>query len=214
MMKLEKQFSIAIKESSRTDIKNENKILKPSREEAENAVRTLIEWAGDDPLREGLKNTPSRVVKSFEEFFSGYNQNAENILSTTFAETSGYDDMIILRDIDFESHCEHHMVPIIGKATIAYIPVKKIVGISKLARTLDIFAKRLQTQENMTAQIGNTIQKILKPKGVAVLVESSHHCMTTRGVQKKNSNMVTTFFTGIFKKEINFKNRFFEQIKL
>ena len=172
---------------------------RPTREDAEAAVATLIRWAGDDPLREGLEETPARVVRSYEEFFAGYGQDPEDILRTTFEETEGYDEMVVLRNIDFHSHCEHHMVPIIGKAFVAYLPNKRVVGISKLARVVEAYAKRLQIQEKMTAQIANAINDVLKPKGVAVVVEAEHQCMTTRGVEKPGVTMVTSTMLGAFR---------------
>ena len=156
----------------------------PSIEEAKEAVRTLISWAGDDPEREGLLDTPDRVVKAYKQFFAGYNEDPEAILSKTFEEVEGYDEMVIVREIRVESHCEHHIAPILGKAHVGYIPDKRVVGISKLARIVDVFGKRFQTQETMTAQIADTITKVLKPKGVAVVIDASHQCMTTRGIQK------------------------------
>ena len=199
---------------------DENKIAlaaeaedKPSREEAEAAVRTLIKWAGDDPTREGLLDTPARVVRSYDEFFAGYKEDAAQMLARVFEEVDDYDDMILLRDIRVESYCEHHMVPILGKAHIAYFPENRVVGISKLARVIDIFSKRLQTQETMTAQIASTIQNTLNPKGVAILVDAAHQCMTTRGVHKPGVSMVTTRFTGCFEDSAELKNRFFMQVK-
>jgi len=183
----------------------------PSREEAEEAVRVLIRWAGDDPSREGLLDTPARVVRSYKEFFAGYHDDPAEMLSRVFEEVEGYDDMIMLRDIRMVSHCEHHMVPIIGTATIAYLPNRRVVGISKLARVIDIFAKRLQTQETMTAQIAQTIQQVLEPRGVALLVDAAHQCMTTRGVQKEGVTMVTTRFTGIFEEDKDLRERFLIQ---
>jgi len=183
----------------------------PTREEAEEAVRTLIKWAGDNPEREGLKDTAARVVRSYEEFFGGYQQNPEEMLSRVFEEVEGYDDLVMLKDIRLVSHCEHHMVPIIGKATIAYLPNRRVVGISKLARVIDIFAKRLQTQETMTAQIAQTIQNVLEPQGVALLVDAAHQCMTTRGVQKQGVTMVTTRFTGVFEDDKDLRSRFLTQ---
>ncbi|MEC8677290.1 MAG: GTP cyclohydrolase I FolE, partial [Candidatus Margulisiibacteriota bacterium] len=171
---------------------NDIQILsKPSEEDAIKAVETLIRYAGDNPKREGLKETPNRVVRSYKEFFSGYNKNPDEILAKTFEEVEGYDEIVIVKNIDFESHCEHHMVPIIGIAHVAYIPDKRVVGISKLARIVDVYAKRLQTQETMTAQIADSISKILKPKGVAVVIDAAHQCMSTRGVQKRHSSTVT-----------------------
>lgn len=172
---------------------------KPSRAEAEAAVRTLLRWAGDDPEREGLRATPDRVVRSYEEFFSGYGLDPEEILARTFEEVAGYDDMVVLRGIRFESYCEHHMVPIIGVAHIGYLPNNRVVGISKLARVLEIFSKRLQIQEKMTAEIANTIDRVLKPQGVAVVIEGEHQCMTTRGVHRPGVNMVTSQMIGVFR---------------
>ena len=184
-----------------------------SREEAERAVETLIKWAGDDPSREGLRETPKRVVNAFNEFFSGYNESPENYLSKTFEDVQGYEDIVMLKDISFHSHCEHHMVPIVGKVHLAYIPTKKVVGISKLARVVDIFAKRLQTQETMTQQIANCIEKALKPKGVAIYIEALHQCMTTRGVQKPNVSTITSCFLGEFKTDKSIGQRFTDFIK-
>ena len=186
---------------------------KPSREEAEEVVRTLIKWAGDNPKREGLLDTPKRVVKAFEEFFIGYKESAKEYLSKTFEDVNGYEDIVMLKDITFNSHCEHHMVPIIGKVHLAYLPIKKVVGISKLARTVDIFAKRLQTQETMTQQIASSIYETLKPNGVAVYIEAFHQCMTTRGVSKPNVSTITNSFLGDFKTDKLLQNRFLEYIK-
>lgn len=172
---------------------------KPTREEAERAVRVLIAWAGDDPSREGLLETPKRVVKSYEEFFAGYKDDPSALLAKTFEEVEGYDEMVLLKNMRFESHCEHHMVPIIGKAHIAYLPDKRVVGISKLARLLNLFAKRLQTQETMTAQIADTLNQVLKPKGVAVVIDAEHQCMSTRGVYKPGTTTITTRRLGDFK---------------
>lgn len=183
-------------------------IERPSREEAEEAVRTLIAWAGDDPKREGLKDTPKRVVKAYREFFSGYEECPIDALSRTFDEVGGYDDIVMLRDIDLNSHCEHHMVPFIGKAHVAYFPTDKVVGISKLARVVEIFARRLQTQETMTAQILATINEVLKPRGAAVMIEAVHQCMSLRGVQKPNVATITTLFSGIFKENADQQARF------
>ena len=181
---------------------------KISREEAEEAVKTLIKWVGDDPSREGLKDTPKRVIKAYEEFFSGYKESAEKFLSKTFEDVQGYEDLVMLKDINFNSHCEHHMVPIEGKVHLAYIPIKKVVGISKLARTVDIFARRLQTQETMTQQIADCINNSLKPKGVAVYIEAFHQCMTTRGVMKPNVSTITNCFIGDFKTKSELQQRF------
>ncbi|MDF3073869.1 MAG: folE [Alphaproteobacteria bacterium] len=173
----------------------------PERKQAEEAVRTLIRWAGDDPAREGLRGTPERVVRSYEEFFSGYQSDPREILKRTFEEVEGYDEMVVLKDIRFESYCEHHMVPIIGLAHIAYLPNSRVVGISKLARVLDAYAKRLQIQEKMTAQIAKAIDEVLEPKGVAVVLEAAHQCMTTRGVHKPGVNMVTSHMLGAFRQD-------------
>lgn len=181
---------------------------KISREEAEEAVKTLIKWVGDNPSREGLKDTPKRVIKAYEEFFSGYKESAEKFLSKTFEDVQGYEDLVMLKDINFNSHCEHHMVPIEGKVHLAYIPIKKVVGISKLARTVDIFARRLQTQETMTQQIADCINNSLKPKGVAVYIEAFHQCMTTRGVMKPNVSTITNCFVGDFKTKSELQQRF------
>jgi GTP cyclohydrolase I len=172
---------------------------RPSREEAEHAVRTLLRWAGDDPSREGLADTPARVAKAYEDWFSGYDQDPEAYLARTFEEVAGYDDMVILKDIRFESHCEHHLAPIIGRAHVGYLPSRRVVGISKLARVVDAFARRLQVQEKMNAQIAHCIQKVLEPKGVAVVIEAAHQCMTTRGVHKTGVTMVTSTMLGAFR---------------
>jgi GTP cyclohydrolase I len=193
---------------------NHAAVARPSRQQAEAAVELLLRWAGDDPAREGLVDTPARVVRSYEEFFSGYHDNPEEMLARTFEEVEGYDDMVMLRDIALQSHCEHHMVPILGVAHIAYLPDRRVVGISKLARVLDSFARRLQTQETMTAQISQTIQNALAPKGVAILIDAQHQCMTTRGVKKTDVSMVTTSFTGVFKTDDALRNRFFSQIQM
>jgi GTP cyclohydrolase I len=186
---------------------------RPSRETAEEAVRTLIRWAGDDPDREGLVGTPDRVVRAYEEFFVGYQEDPVDILARTFEETDGYDEMVVLKDIRFESHCEHHMVAIIGKAHIAYLPRKRVVGISKLARVLEVYAKRLQIQEKMTAQIANTIQEVLDPLGVAVVVEAQHQCMTTRGVYKPGVSMVTSRMLGVFRDDPTTRREFMSLIR-
>lgn len=175
------------------------RLSKPSREEAEEAVRTLLRWAGDDPDREGLAGTPDRVVRAYEEFFAGYDQDPAEILHRTFEETDGYDEIVLLRDIRLESHCEHHMVPIIGKAHVAYLPSRRVVGISKLARVVEIYARRLQIQEKLTAQIANTINDVLQPRGVAVVIEAAHQCMTTRGIHKPGVTMVTSRMLGAFR---------------
>ena len=172
---------------------------RPSREEAEAAVRVLLRWACDDPEREGLRDTPKRVAEAYEEFFVGYSVDPVELLARSFEETDGYDEMVVLRDIRFESHCEHHMAPIIGRAHIAYLPDKRVVGISKLARVLEAFAKRLQIQERLTAQVANSIQDVLKPKGVAVVIDATHQCMTTRGVHRPGVTMVTSHMLGAFR---------------
>jgi len=181
---------------------------RPSREEAEAAVRTLLRWAGDDPAREGLLGTPGRVARAYEEFFAGYFQDPVEILQRTFEEVEGYDEMVLLRDIRFESHCEHHMAPIIGKAHVAYMPDNRVVGISKLARVVEAYARRLQIQEKMTAQIANTINEVLNPKGVAVVIEATHHCMTTRGVHKPGTSMVTSRMLGMFRTNASTRREF------
>jgi len=172
---------------------------RPTREEAEAAVRTLLRWAGDDPTREGLLDTPARVVRAYEEFFSGNEIDPIALLERTFEETDGYDEIVLLRDIRLESHCEHHMVPIIGRAHVAYLPHHRVVGISKLARVVDAYARRLQIQEKLTAQIANTIQQVLEPRGVAVVIEAAHQCMTTRGIHKPGVTMVTSRMLGAFR---------------
>ena len=189
-------------------------LTKPSRAEAEAAVDVLLRWAGDDPSREGLVGTPERVARAWEEFCSGYNDDPAKLLNSTFEEVEGYDDMVMLRNIRLESHCEHHMVPILGVAHIAYMPDRRVVGISKLARVLDSFSRRLQTQETLTAQVANCIQAELRPHGVALLVDAQHQCMTTRGVRKPDVSMVTTRFTGVFESDANLRSRFLEQTKL
>ena len=181
---------------------------RPSRDEAIEAVRTLIRWAGDDPDREGLLETPDRVVRSYGEFFSGYGQDPNEILAKTFSEVDGYDEMIVMNDIRFESHCEHHMVPIIGKAHIGYLPDKRVVGISKLARLVDVYARRLQIQEKMTVQIADTLQEVLQPKGVGVVVEAAHQCMTTRGVHKPGAALVTSRMLGAFRQDVSTRREF------
>ncbi len=188
-------------------------IKKPSIAEAIKAVETLIRYTGDDPTREGLKETPKRVVRSYDEFFSGYNKNPDEILAKTFEEVEGYDEMVIVKNIDLESHCEHHMVPIIGIAHVAYIPDKRVVGISKLARIVDVYAKRLQTQETMTAQIADSISRILKPKGVAVVIDAAHQCMSTRGVHKRHSSTVTSRMLGLFRSDPRTRSEFMNLIK-
>lgn len=174
-------------------------VQRPTREEAEAAVELLLRWAGDNPQREGLRDTPARVVRAYEEFFSGYSVDPVELLQRTFEETDGYDEMVLLKDISFESHCEHHMAPIIGVAHVAYMPRRRVVGISKLARVVEAYARRLQIQEKMTAQIANTLESVLDPLGVAVIIEAEHQCMTTRGVHKRGVNMVTSRMLGMFR---------------
>jgi GTP cyclohydrolase I len=181
---------------------------RPSRAEVEAAVRTIIRWTGDDPNREGLQDTPARVTRAFEEYFGGYAQDPSKFLERTFEEVGGYDEMIMLRGIRFESHCEHHMAPVIGQAWVGYVPNGRVVGISKLARVVDVFARRLQVQEKLTAQIADTINDILKPKGVAVVIKASHHCMTTRGVHKPDTDLVTSRMIGCFKDNAQMRQEF------
>ena len=181
---------------------------RPTRQQAEAAVRTLLEWAGDDPEREGLQGTPGRVTRAFEEYFAGYAIDPVELLQRTFEETDGYDEMVVLKDIRFESHCEHHLAPIIGKAHVAYLPQQRVVGISKLARLVEVYAKRLQIQEKMTAQIANTLDEVLQPKGVAVVIEAAHQCMTTRGVHKPGVSMVTSRMLGAFRTDPSTRREF------
>ena len=181
---------------------------RPTRAEAEKAVRTLIAWAGDDPDREGLRDTPQRVAKAYEDFYAGYGQSPEEALDRTFEDLGGYDDIVLVRDIPFFSHCEHHMVPFVGKAHVAYYPGEKVVGLSKLARVVDVFGRRLQTQERLTSQIVAAIDETLKPRGVAVMIEAEHQCMTLRGVHKHGASTVTTQFTGVFRDDPAEQQRF------
>jgi GTP cyclohydrolase IA len=181
---------------------------RPSRQEAEEAVRTLIRWAGDNPAREGLLDTPARVARAYEEFFAGYNVDPADVLRRTFSEIEGYDEMVVLKDIRFESHCEHHLAPILGKAHVGYLPRRRVVGISKLARLVQAYAKRLQIQEKMTAQIANAIQEVLQPAGVAVVIEAAHQCMTTRGVHKPGATMVTSQMLGAFRDDQSTRREF------
>lgn len=184
---------------------------KPGRAETEAAFRTILRWTGDDPSREGLIETPARAARAFEEFFSGYRQNPAEILKKTFEEVEGYDEMIVLRGVRFNSHCEHHIAPISGKAWIAYVPSGRVVGISKLARVVEVYAKRLQTQEKLTAQIANTIDEVLKPRGVGVVIRASHHCMITRGVQKPDTDLVTSRMLGCFRSDPQLRQEFVGQ---
>ena len=186
---------------------------RPSQKEAEDAVRVLLRWAGDDPQREGLLDTPTRVAKAYRELFAGYDQNPEDVLGRTFEEVAGYDDIVLVRDIPFFSHCEHHMVPIIGKAHVAYLPNGRVLGLSKIARVVDIFGHRLQTQEAMTAQIANAIDDTLRPRGVAAMIEAEHMCMAMRGVQKQGSSTLTTTFTGAFKADPAEQVRFMSMVR-
>ena len=183
-------------------------IEKPSRAEAEAAVATLLRWAGDDPAREGLTGTPDRVVRAYEEWFAGYDQDPHAILERTFSEVEGYDEIVFLKDIRFESHCEHHLAPIIGRAHIAYLPDRRVVGISKLARLVEIYAKRLTIQEKMTAQIANTLNEVLQPRGVAVVIDAAHQCMTTRGVHKTGVSMMTSRMLGAFRDDATTRREF------
>ena len=197
------------KKISRIPTKN---LERPSRKEAEDAVHTLLRWAGEDPSREGLTDTPKRVAQAYEDWFSGYKEDPVKYLERTFEEVDGYDEMIVLRDITFESHCEHHMAPIIGKAHVGYLPNNKIVGISKLARVVEAFARRFQVQEKMTAQIANCIQDVLKPKGVGVVIDASHQCMTTRGIRKSDVSMLTSQMLGSFRKDARTRDEFLRMI--
>lgn len=196
---------------SRTSKKKKKR--RPGQKQAEEAIRTLLLWAGDDPEREGLLDTPKRVALAYKDWFSGYKEDPVRYLKRTFEEVEGYDEMIVLRDIDFESHCEHHMAPIIGKAHVGYLPNNKVVGISKLARVVETFARRLQVQEKMTAQIANCIQDVLKPKGVGVIINASHQCMTTRGVHKTGVSMVTSQMLGSFRKDARTRTEFLQIIR-
>ncbi|MEZ2219511.1 GTP cyclohydrolase I FolE [Rhizobium sp. RCC_161_2] len=194
-------------------VESDRVLDRPSQKEAEDAVRVLLRWAGDDPQREGLLDTPERVAKAYRELFAGYDMSPEDVLGRTFEEVSGYDDMVLVRDIPFFSHCEHHMVPIIGKAHVAYLPNGRVLGLSKIARTVEIFGRRLQTQEAMTAQIANAIDDSLRPRGVAVMIEAEHMCMAMRGVQKQGSSTLTTTFTGAFKADPAEQVRFMTMVR-
>ena len=185
---------------------------KISDEKIEEAIRTIIQWTGEDPKREGLKSTPQRVVKAFKEYFKGYNEDPAEHLTKTFTEVEGYDDMVIEKNISIQSHCEHHMAPIIGVAHVAYIPLNKVVGLSKLARVVEAFSKRLQTQERLTMQVARTIMDVLQPRGVAVTVDAVHQCMTIRGVKKEKTSTVTNYFLGAFKDDLSFQNRYLRYI--
>ena len=194
------------------DTDNENKIKQISDKEAEEAFKTILAWMGEDPNREGLLETPKRVVKAFKEYFKGYKEDPNQILDKTFGDVDGYDDMVIQKNITLESHCEHHMAPIIGVAHVAYIPNKKVVGLSKLARTVEIFSKRLQTQERLTMQIAKTIMSALDAKGVAVTIDATHQCMTARGIKKEKATTITNYFLGSFKEDLSFQNRYLRYI--
>jgi len=183
-----------------------------SDEQAEAAIKTIIQWIGEDPNREGLLSTPKRVVKAFKEYFIGYTEDPKKLLTKTFGEVDGYDDMVIEKNISLQSHCEHHMAPIIGVAHVAYIPSDKVVGLSKLARVVEVFSKRLQTQERLTMQIANTIMEVLQPRGVAVTIDAAHQCMTNRGIKKENATTVTNYFLGAFKDDLSFQNRYLRYI--
>jgi GTP cyclohydrolase I len=190
----------------------QGKNQKISDEKAEEAIKTIIEWVGEDPEREGLKSTPRRVIKAFKEYFQGYKQDPAEYLTKTFTEVEGYDDMVIEKNISIRSHCEHHIAPIIGVAHVAYIPSKKVVGLSKLARVVEAFSKRLQTQERLTMQIAKTIMDVLQPRGVAVTIDASHQCMTNRGVKKDKTTTITNYFLGAFKDDLSFQNRYLRYI--
>lgn len=192
---------------------NQAMTQRPSREEAEAAVRTLLLWVGENPEREGLVNTPKRVIKAYEEMFAGYSQSPEEILGTVFDEVSGYNDPVLIKDIPFYSHCEHHMVPIIGKAHVAYLPDGKVVGLSKIPRVVDVYAKRLQTQESITAQVADALYKYLKPRGVAVLIEAEHMCMAMRGVKKQGSTTITATYRGYYKDNVEAQVNFVKMIR-
>jgi len=185
---------------------------KISDEKAEEAIRTIIQWIGENPEREGLKSTPKRVIRAFKEYFQGYKEDPANYLKKTFTEVEGYDDMVIEKNISIRSHCEHHMAPIIGVAHVAYIPSKKVVGLSKLARVVEAFSKRLQTQERLTMQVAKTIMHILQPRGVAVTIDAAHQCMTNRGIKKERTTTVTNYFLGAFKEDLSFQNRYLRYI--
>ena len=190
-----------------------DQVVRPSRTEVEAAFRTIIRWTGDNPDRDGLLNTPARLARAYEEYFRGYNEDPETILSTTFEETEGYDEMIILRGIRFESHCEHHIAPIIGRAWVAYIPNGRVVGISKLARIVEVYAKRLQIQEKMTAQIANAIDKVLQPQGVGVIIKAEHYCMTARGIMKPGADLVTSRMLGVFRDSAATRQEFLSMVQ-
>ena len=197
-----------VKDTNRLKEKNH----KISDQKAEEAIKTIIQWIGEDPEREGLKSTPKRVIRAFKEYFKGYKEKAAKHLEKVFTEVEGYDDMVIEKNITIRSHCEHHMAPIIGVAHVAYIPSKKVVGLSKLARVVEVFSKRLQTQERLTMQIAKTIMQVLQPRGVAVTIDAVHHCMTNRGVKKEKTTTITNYFLGAFKDDLSFQNRYLRYI--
>jgi len=206
------QLDLAQQTQTRNDREEVSRLVRPSRAEAEAAVRTLLRWTGDDPDREGLLDTPERVVRAYEEWFAGYNEDPVSILERTFEETEGYDEMVVLRDIRFESFCEHHVAPIIGVAHCAYLPNKRVIGISKIARVIELYAKRLQIQEKLTSQIANAIQDVLRPRGVAVVVRATHQCMTTRGIRKSGVSMVTSRMLGAFRNNESTRREFLSMI--
>ena len=191
---------------------NQKKNNQISDKEAEEAIKTIVKWIGENPDREGLKSTPARVIKAYKEYFQGYNENPSKYLMKTFTEVEGYDDMVIEKNISLRSHCEHHMAPIVGFVHVAYIPSKKVVGLSKLARVVDAFSKRLQTQERLTMQIAKTIMDVLQPRGVAVTIDATHQCMTNRGIKKENTTTITNYFLGAFKDDLSFQNRYLKYI--
>ena len=199
-----------VKEPSQ--LKDKDRVNEVSEEQAEEAVRTIIQWIGEDSAREGLLSTPKRVIKAYKEYFQGYKQDPKKYLSKTFTEVDGYDDMVIEKNISLQSHCEHHMAPIMGVAHVAYIPSNKVVGLSKLARVVEVFSKRLQTQERLTMQIAKTIMEVLQPRGVAVTIDAAHQCMTNRGIKKENATTVTNYFLGTFKDDLSFQNRYLRYI--
>lgn len=205
--------SPAIALTDTDDSPNSQIVNRPSREEAEEAVRTLLRWSGDDPAREGLLDTPKRVVKAYTEYFDGYNHDPIDILNRVFEEVEGYDEMVLLRDIRFESHCEHHMAPIIGRAHVAYLPNKRVVGISKLARVVEAYAKRLQIQEKMTVQVASAIEEALQPRGVAVIINATHGCMTQRGIHKPGTSLTTSRMTGLFKEDDSMRQQFLSAVQ-
>jgi GTP cyclohydrolase IA len=207
-----KALDPTLKKPPARPVRGRSAVRRPSRAQAEEAVRTLLAWAGDDPEREGLQDTPRRVAAAYEEYFSGYDADPVDVLSRTFEDVAGYDDMVMLRDIRVESHCEHHIAPFIGVAHIAYLPQNRVVGLSKLARAVDIFSKRLQTQETLTAQVADAIEVALAPRGVAVLIEAEHQCMSTRGIHKPGVSTITTRFSGVFDQDSSYRDRFLQMV--